>query len=102
MLIDTKQIINLTDLRFALGQTIDEVEKGKIFYVSKKGAIKAAFVPITYFERKEKKEELLKAMRSLRERIDRQLRKGKDIWNATEVIRKMRDERTEKLAKYLE
>lgn len=101
MLIDTKNIINLTDLRQTLGQVIDEVELGRIKYISKKGKIKAIIAPSSFVQETVDRSEIFKRLKILQRKIDKQLRGKKKIWKSEEVVRKMRDERTKKLLSYL-
>lgn len=79
MLIDTKQVIPVTDLRLKLSQIIDAVYQGKTFIVTEKGKIKAKIVPVEKVK-KSRTQELLKEIRKLREENDRYYKKsGEDL-----------------------
>lgn len=89
MLIDTNQIIQLTDLRLRLSEIIDAVYRGKSFIVTEKGKIKAKLIPM-----QEKNTEVFTRIDQIAARIDKQLRMKKKVWNSVELIRKMREDRT--------
>jgi antitoxin (DNA-binding transcriptional repressor) of toxin-antitoxin stability system len=97
MLIDTKQIVPITDLRLRLTEIIDAAYAGKTFYVSERGKITAKITAAEVAE-KERRLKLLKEIEKLRGEIDQRLKKSKKkVWNSVEVIRKMRQERTKHL-----
>lgn len=100
MLIDTNQIVSLSDLRFQLGRILAEVEEGKVLLVSKKGDIKAAFVPMTFLEQNAGtfKEMLLKA-KTLRQAFATDMAGKKAVWNSTALIRTLRNNRVAKMKK---
>ncbi|OGK23561.1 hypothetical protein A2954_02485 [Candidatus Roizmanbacteria bacterium RIFCSPLOWO2_01_FULL_37_12] len=99
MLIDTNQIIQLTDLRTRLSEIIDAVYQGKSFIITEKGRIKAKIIPADLTEKKRKRE-LFKEITELRKKNDSYFKKSKGkVWNSVEVIRKMRDDRTKHFLK---
>lgn len=96
MLIDTRQIIGLTDLRGMLGQFVEEANKGKTFLISDKGKIKAAIGPS--FSQAIDRQELARRYKEIQERAVKEA-KDKNGWDSTKLIRKMRDDRTRYLLK---
>ena len=97
MLIDTKQIIPLTQLRLRLSQIIDAVEQGRSFVITEKGKIKAKILPP---EKKEEEADLmLEELKKLRKENDRYYKRAKKVWSSVQLVRKMREERTKHLLK---
>lgn len=97
MLIDTKQIIPVTDLRLRLKEILNAAYAGETFYISERGKIKVKITAVEIAE-KEKRLKLLKEIEKLREEIDERLKSSKKkVWTSVEVIRKMRQERTKHL-----
>lgn len=97
MLIDTKQIITLTDLRLQAGAVARQAQGGRKFFISDKGKIIAAVVSENAAYTNDRKE-LFTRLRRLQEKMDYKPR-GKKGWDSTKVIRKMRDDRTKYLLK---
>ncbi len=101
MLIDTDQIIQLTDLRSRLSEIIDAVYQGKTFIVTEKGKIKARIIPAQNSNKK-KRMRLFDEIIELRNKNDEYFKKSKKVWNSVEVIRKMRNDRTRHILKLAE
>jgi len=101
MLIDTKQIIPITDLRLRLTEIIGAAYTGETFYVSERGKIVAKIAPSEDAE-KERRLKLFKEIEKLREENDKIYGKHKKVWNSVKIIRKMRKERTKHLMKFWE
>jgi len=97
MLIDTKQVIDLTSLRLSLGYITDEVEAGKVFLVAKKGKIKAAFVPFSFLAGTENKDDLAAKIIQIQKDVAEDLRGKNSVWTSERLIRKLRVERANKL-----
>jgi prevent-host-death family protein len=98
MLIDTKQIVPITDLRLRLSKIIEAVENGSSFFIAKKGKIKAKIVSAQSDE-KERRLRLFEEITQLRKKNDEYYKKSKKVWNSVELIRKMREDRTKHLFK---
>lgn len=98
MLIDTNQIIQLTDLRLRLSEIINAVYEGKTFIVTEKGKIRAKIIPAETVE-KDRRHRLVAEINQIRRKNDHYFTKSKKVWNSVDVIRKMRDERTRHLLK---
>ncbi|OGK10204.1 hypothetical protein A2767_02015 [Candidatus Roizmanbacteria bacterium RIFCSPHIGHO2_01_FULL_35_10] len=94
MLIDTNQIIQLTDLRSRLSEIIDAVYQGKSFIITEKGKIKARIIPTL-----EKSNDVFDRIEKIATRIDKHLKKKTKVWNSVDLIRKMRQNRTKHLLK---
>lgn len=92
MLIDTKQIIPVTQFRLRLSEIIDSVYHGHSFIISEKGKIKAKISPPEEAKQQDRRY-LLEEIRKIREKNDRYYRKAKKVWNSVDMIRKMRKER---------
>lgn len=93
MLIDTKQIITMTDLRENLSKFVALNGKGKSFVVSDRGELTSVLLPISFLKkqktRSKRRFELLKEADQLVEN----LRKYKSKISSTDFIRKMRNSR---------
>src|SRR3989344_3856292 len=98
MLIDTNQIISLSDLRFRLGRMLAEVEEGDVLLVANKGDIKAAFVPMTFLEQNAgNSEEMRMKAKALQHGFAADMAGKKTVWNSTAFIRTQRNKRVAKM-----
>lgn len=98
MLIDTNQIISLSDLRFRLGRMLAKVEEGNVLLVANKGDIKAAFVPMTFLEQNAgNSEEMRMKAKALQQAFAADMAGKKTVWNSTALIRTLRNKRVAKM-----
>lgn len=98
MLINTQQIVNITDMRGMLGNIVERAEHGEMYLISKKGSIKAALVPLSFVEKKYEKENVMDRIVSVRSGIDNDLKTTKNtVRDSTDVIREQREARSRML-----
>ena len=90
MLIDTNQIINLTDFRRQLSRIRAEAKKGRTFYISDKGEIEMIVSPFPK-QNQGISDDLWQRMLDIQKKMAREAA-GKKGWDSTAMIRKMRDE----------
>lgn len=99
MLIDIRQLISLTKLRQQTATTLGQVKQGQKFWISDRGKVVAVLSPVE--KPTISREEAFKKIQQLQKRMDQAGNRSKGkIWNSTEAIRKMRDERSKKLLSY--
>lgn len=96
MLINTNQLISLTQLRLSAGKLLDQTQSGKTFIVMEKGKIKGAIVPASTVLGSTT-DNFFTKMDALRKKFSKI--KFADNRDSTQIIREMRDERSQYLLK---
>ncbi|MDO8515480.1 MAG: hypothetical protein Q7S14_03190 [bacterium] len=94
MLINTNQLVNLTNLRNDIGNYVDQAKNGQIFYITEKGQLTAALVPLQVISDVKPEEKFFVKIEDLRKRFAKM--KFADNRDSTVIIREMRDQQAAK------